>query len=62
MELKFLDRVRFRRDTNIPGLDHRKVYVLLGIGYGKFDLIEYDKLGTCAVQHWHYNPELLEKI
>jgi hypothetical protein len=62
MELKFLDKVRFRKDTGLPGLDHRKLYVLLGIECGRFDLIEYDKLGTCAIEHWQCEVELLEKI
>lgn len=62
MELQFLDKVRFKKDIQRPGIDSKKVYVLLGIENDGFVTIEQDKLGTCAVQRWHGNPCLLEKI
>ena len=62
MELKFLDKVRFKKDIDCPGFDSKKVYVLLGIESDRFDIIEHDKLGTCQIEHWHCDPELLEKI
>ncbi|GAB6013580.1 hypothetical protein [Viscerimonas tarda] len=63
MELKFLDKVRFKESVRRPGIDLEKVYILLGIESNRFVIIPHNKLGTCEVETWHANTEeCLEKI
>jgi hypothetical protein len=57
MKLKFLDKVRFKESVKLPGIDHSKVYILLGIECDGFVITVQDKLGTCGMETWHANPE-----